>query len=94
MRVLMMLLLVFLAGCSTLVPVPEMSADQLKAAASDKNFSAVCSQASGLWGSAKVVYVNVDRSVVVNGTAMVGPDCIVTMTNEPPPKALTKGVTP
>lgn len=81
LRVILMFVLLMLAGCSTMGN-QQMSADQLKAAAADKNFSAVCSNVVGPWGTGKFVYVNVDRTVVANGAISVDANCLVTMSNE------------
>jgi ABC-type Fe3+-hydroxamate transport system substrate-binding protein len=91
MKVLLAILVAFaLSACAT--SNSQMSADQLKAVAADKNFSAVCSNITGVWGTGKFVYVNVDRSVVANGTIAVDTNCLVTMSNESTAAAL-KGAT-
>lgn len=69
----------------------QMSADQLKAIAADKNFSAVCSNLMGPYGTGKFVYVNVDRSVVANGTIAVDANCNITMANESTAAAIKAG---
>ena len=71
-------IILLLAGCTSMGN-QNMSPDQLKAVAADKNFSAVCSTITGVWGSGKFVYVNVDKTVVPNGTVSVTQDCIVSM---------------
>jgi hypothetical protein len=77
-----------LSGCATgRVDMGEMSPEQLNALVANKNFSAVCTNVTGLGGQGKFVYVNVDRTVVTNGTIAVAPDCTITMSNAPkPPK--------
>lgn len=87
------LLLIPLAGCASMGN-QGMSAAELKAVAADKNFSAVCSTMQGVWGSGKIVYVNVDRSVVINGQITVSPDCVVTMSNEATVKPTASQPTP
>lgn len=84
MKPLLVLSVLLLSGCAGFggLGQPNMSAEQLNAVTKDKNFSAACSNISGPWGAGKVVYVNVDKSVVVNGTIAVAPDCTVTMSNE------------
>lgn len=81
MKTLAVVALLLLAGCQT-PGSSQMTADQLKAIAADKNFSAACSNIVGPWGTGKFVFVNVDRSVVVNGTIAVDANCLVTMSNE------------
>ena len=63
-----------LTGCAS-IGNQGMSAEQLKAAAADKSFSAVCQTLTGVWGTEKFVYTNVDKGSVPNGadTAMVWP---------------------
>src|SRR6266436_2538136 len=80
-RLISVLFSVLISGCAT-PGQSTMSADQLRALASDKNFSAVCSTIMGPWGTGKFVYVNVDKTVVVNGAISVDDKCLVTMTNE------------
>lgn len=82
----------FATGCAS---TQNMSAEQLRAVAADKNFSAVCSNVTGVYGMAKTVYVNVDRTVVVNGGISVDPNtCAITMTNAPVPKTETAPAKP
>lgn len=80
------LVLALTAGCASM-SAPNMTAEQLRAAAADKNFAAACSTVTGVWGTGRVVYVNVDRTVVTNGAISVDPNCVVTMSNSPVPKA-------
>ncbi len=75
-------LLLLLAGCQNMPGQSQMTAEQLKAVAADKNFSAVCSNVQGAWGTGKFVYANVDKSVVINGTISVDSNCVITMTND------------
>lgn len=72
----------FLPACAGLGGIGQtsMSAEQLKAAASDKNASAVCATGTGPWGKVNSVYVNVDRSSIVNGTVSVDAECKVSVT--------------
>lgn len=87
MKLTICVLAFVLSGCASF-NAPTMSADQLKAVAADKNFSAVCATGTGVWGTVKTVYVNVDKSVVPNGGITVDSNtCSVTMTNVLPPKA-------
>ena len=86
MKLFFAMCILALSGCAT--QGTQMSAEQLKAIAADKNFSAVCSNVVGPWGNAKFVYANVDRSVVVNGTIAIDANCLVTMSNEATVKAV------
>ena len=74
------------AGCAS----PGLSADQLKAAASDKNASAVCSKITTMGGNGTVVSVNLDKTVIPNGSVTVTGDCVVTITTEQSPKPAPK----
>lgn len=77
-RIIVVLLL---SGCASM-SAPQMSAEQLKAAAADKNFSAICLTFTGVGGSGKSVVINVDQRVLINGTIAVDPStCAVTMSN-------------
>ena len=70
-----------LSGCAAFQGGPNMDVAQLKAIASDKSATAVCSTISGPWGTGKVVVVNLDQRVISDGTVVLTPDCQVTMTN-------------
>ena len=72
-------------GCQTLAGNPSLTAEQLKAMSADKNFTAFCTNIVGPAGAGKAVYANVDRTVVVNGSISVAPDCTITMSNEATP---------
>jgi len=68
------------SGCGLLTP---MSAEQLAAAAKDKNAAIVCGKGTGTGGAANIVVVNADKGVVTNGTITVDGDCKVTFSNAP-----------
>jgi hypothetical protein len=74
--------ILLLSGCASFAPPSNLTADQLKAIASDKNFTAVCTNIVGPSGNGKFVYVNIDKSVVANGAITVDPNCVITMSNE------------
>lgn len=84
MKMLAAIVALFLVGCASFVPQPNMNADQLKALASDKNASAICSTILGPWGTGKLVVVNLDETRI-NGTVIVNPDCTITATTTVPP---------
>lgn len=92
MRGLIAVLAALLSSCAT-TGGQEMTAEQLRAVAADKNFSAVCSTVAGIWGTGKFVFVNIDKSVVVNGAISVDANCLVNMSNEPT-TAVTKAQHP
>ncbi len=80
-----LLLVPLLAGCNLLNPAPSMTAEQLSAAAKDKNASVACATGVGAGGKGGVVYVNVDKSSVYNGSVTVDADCKVTITTTSKP---------
>ena len=80
MKICIALAAILLAGCAS-TGVQNMTAEQLKALAADKNFSAVCSNVTGPWGMARFVYTNVDKGSVPNGAISVDANCVVTMSN-------------
>ena len=94
MKTLLLLSLLLLLPACASMQSPNMSADELKAVAADKNFSAVCSSVTGVWGTGKVVYVNVDKTVVPNGAVSVDANCLVTMSNTTPVRPLAVEVKP
>ena len=70
---------IVLSGCAGF-GTPNLSPEQLKAAASDKNASVVCAVGTGPWGKVVSTYVNVDKSAVANGTVTVDAECKTTIT--------------
>lgn len=85
MRLLLVALL--LSGCAG-IGAPNMSPEQLSAAAKDKNASVACGTGSGPWGKINTVYVNVDRASISNGVVTVDAECKVSVsTASSPPKA-------
>jgi hypothetical protein len=61
----------------------DSTVDELRAAAESKEFTVACSTVVGLWGTARVVYLNVDRvPFSFYGTVTVDPSsCAILMTN-------------
>jgi len=79
-----------LAGCTNLAGDPsKMSAEQLKAAAKDKNASVACTNGKTAAGNVTMVYVNTDQAVKLGSQVVVESDCrtTVTTTAEPTSKA-------
>lgn len=81
-----MVVVLLLSGCASMAGPNSMSADQLKQIAADKNASAVCSQVSGMWGTGRVVSVNIDKGSIANGDVTVDDKCTVTIHNTVPVK--------
>ncbi len=81
MKMIVLCMLLLVTGCAGINGGPNMSVDQLKAIASDKNASVVCSTIMGPWGTGKVVVVNMDQRVIDNGGVTVDANCLVGITN-------------
>ena len=71
-----------LSGCTGL---PGMSPEQLEAAGKAKDVSVVCAMGTGPWGKVQTIYLNIDRSVVKNGSVLVDDACKVTFANSDKP---------
>lgn len=71
----------FLAASCAGIGAPNMSPEQLKAAAADKNASVACGTGTGPWGKVNTVYVNVDRASLAGvGSVTVNAECQVQVT--------------
>lgn len=71
-----------LAGCSMFQPKPTMDAEQLAAAAKDKNASVACGTGTGPWGKVGTVFVNVDKASINSGSVTVDSECKITISAE------------
>lgn len=84
--------LLMVTGCQSF-PImynPEMTAQQIKSIASDKNAGVVCTLVPTPWGQAKVITINLDQRVIDSGGISVDPDCKVTISTQkllPVPRA-------
>ena len=71
--------LLILAGCaSPTIPnsYGDMSAEQMRALASDKNATITCAMATSMLNKVVVVYVMLDKSAIIGGSVSVsGEDC-------------------
>lgn len=68
------------AGCASMWQ-PKMDADQLKALAADKNAGVSCATVTGMYGTVKYATVNLDKSVIPNGSITLdGEKCSATIT--------------
>jgi hypothetical protein len=90
----LLLVVLLLAGCAGLQSNPNLSADQLKAMASDKNATVLCSKVVGAFGTVKTVYVVLDQRVISDGTVTTDDECKVGITNLVPQKPAAAPVTP
>lgn len=78
-----------LGGCAGFGS-PNLTPEQLKAAATDKSASVGCGTGTGPWGKVNTVYVNVDKASVKNGVVTVDAECKVSIsTSDPQPKPVT-----
>lgn len=78
-KLTILMLCAVISGCSYLTP--QMDAKQLEAASKTKDVNAVCITASGPWGKGQTTYLNVDRTVIKNGSVQVDDQCKLTFTN-------------
>lgn len=73
-------LLLSCSGCASMWQ-PKLDADQLKAMAADKNAGVTCATVTGMYGTVKYATVNLDKSVIPNGSVTVdGEKCSATIT--------------
>ena len=81
--------LLLLAGCaSPAIPTSygDMSAEQMRALASDKNATITCAMATSLLNKVVVVYVMLDKSAIISGSISVsGEDCTAKIIASPKP---------
>lgn len=84
-----------LAGCAGLGGNNSLSAEQMKAMASDKNANAFCGVATGPWGKVITTYVVVDKAVLSDGGFSVDDQCKVQLiTNRAPPRPTNPTIAP
>ena len=87
MKLVLFSLCLCLTSCANLPADPaKMSAEQLKAAAKDKNASVACSSGKTAAGNVTLVYVNLDQAIRLGSTATVEADCktVITTTSSAP----------
>lgn len=78
-----------LCACTTIPGNPaDMTPEQLKAVAIDKNLTGSCVIARNLSGTVAMVWVNLDKSSIKSGSMTVEPgaDCKTTIYADPPAK--------
>ncbi len=89
--------MLLVSGCALFGPNPQLTADQMKAAASDNKNTVVCNSFPIMGGVAKIVILSEDQTRNINGTITVEGACdkmtLTTVTQFPPPPA-PKPVTP
>ena len=88
----MLILLLVTAGCANLTGSgTQLSAEQMKAMANDKNATAFCGIASGPWGKVITSYVVVDNKVIMDGGFSVDETCKVQFQNAKPATVVNVG---
>jgi hypothetical protein len=79
MRLVVGILLLLIAGCSSIPSQSNLSAEQITAFAKDKSISAICSRLPTPWGVSFVNVLSVDQSVLHNGKVSVDGACAITL---------------
>lgn len=83
MKTLWLIAVLALAGCANLPADPaQMSPEQLKEWAKDKNANIACGVVNSPYGRGVGTYVVLDKAVIFNGTITVDSECKVTITND------------
>ena len=86
---LLLLFLLFVAGCASGPSVPadplKMTPEQLKEYVKDRNANISCVAVQNLTGSAVVTWVVLDKGPVLSGGVSVGANCEVSIVVNPPP---------
>lgn len=87
LRSMIVTLAVTMLGCANVLPADptKMSPEQLKAAAKDKNAAVACSNGKTAAGNVTLVYVNLDQAMRLGSSAVVEPDCRVTLSTTSQP---------
>ena len=79
-HIIALLVATLLSACASLPGDPaNMTPEQLKANAKDKNSSVACSNGKTAAGNVTLVYVNVDQAVPLGSSVVVEADCKVTV---------------
>lgn len=91
MKYLAYIALIGLSACSSPMPIDykNMSAEQIKAAVSDRDLLVICNIVSPIaqWGGGKTVYVKQDKSVATGDTSVsTDENCRVIITTAPAPR--------
>lgn len=83
---LLVLVAVVLSGCAAFpVDYQKMTAEQIRAAVSDKNANVGCSTVNSPYGRGVVTMVTLDRGTMPNGKVTVDDQCKVTIENQAAP---------
>lgn len=76
------------AGCMGSLPgnPTQMTPEQLREWAKDKNANVGCLVAGTPYGKGNTVLMVLDKGLVVNGTLTIKENCEIVLTNQPPSK--------
>jgi hypothetical protein len=88
MRFIILALILFAAGCSTMVDPTKMTPEQMKEWAKDDKGFVMCVRAATPGGNVTSIYANLDEKNRMAGTVVVDPDCKTTV--QTAPQAATK----
>ena len=84
---LVMIAALLLAGCASLPANPSsMTPEQLKEWVKDKNANLGCGVVNSPYGRGVMVYVVLDKGLIVNGQVVIDDQCKVTISNSIPAK--------
>ncbi len=90
MKTLMMLVAALaLSACATMFqPSTDMSAAQITAAVKDKSATVICSTITSIYGTARLVTINLDQNSIKDGGITVDGEkgCAASITSVAPPK--------
>ena len=78
----LILVVLLFGGCTSLGASPaSMTPEQLKEWAKDKNANIVCIIANTPYGKGSVLYLNLDKGIVMNGSVSIDDACKTVITN-------------
>jgi len=58
----------------------KMTAEQIKALATDRSAAAACTTVAGPWGTGRTIFVQLDKGTIPAGAVTVSQDCQITIT--------------
>lgn len=81
MKMLLVVLALCVSGCAGMQG-SNLSADQLNAISANSSLAGGCVTVVGPWGTARTVFVKIDKGSEVNGSVVVDPNtCAVSVSN-------------
>ena len=90
LRIILFCIALALPGCASW-GTSGMSAAEITAAGKDKSASIICSTFVGVWGTVKLVTMNLDQKAIQDGGVAIDGErgCTVTVTSAAPPKPVS-----